>query len=112
MIDSVSLWIQVEQILDQENHENLCNCVPWNEGGVCVTYGELKPWSLSAHRAVEVALSLIDTAEIKAQAFEEAAEICERIENDDEYGEPRGPGIKTARIVLRETASKIRENIE
>lgn len=74
MIDSVSLWLQVEQILDKENHERLCNCVPWNEGGVCVTYGEFKPCSLSAHRAVEVALSLINTSEIEAQALEQAAE--------------------------------------
>ena len=39
-------------------------------------------------------------AEVQRAAFDEAADICERIQNDPEFHNP-GPGVAAAKIVLR-----------
>lgn len=63
---TLTLWGVVAECLDAENHDNLCACILYPER--CVTYGDKRPWSHSAERAVEIAVEIIygldaDTAE-------------------------------------------------
>lgn len=50
-----AIWEAVERQLDIENHDELCACVSIP----CVTYGDRKPWSYSAHRAVEIVATVL-----------------------------------------------------
>lgn len=61
---SDDVWAEVERRLDNENHEQLCNCPLWPES--CSTYGDKRPWSLSAERAVELALEAVSASPLVA----------------------------------------------
>jgi hypothetical protein len=60
MPSKAELVAQVETALDAKNHGNMCDCVPWNEGRPCVTYGEGRPWSYGHEDVIDAILALMD----------------------------------------------------
>ena len=67
-------------------------------------------WAYDVADALLASGILRDVRDVQAEALEQAADVCERIQNDEEFGGSGANRIVAAKIVLRSMAQEARND--
>lgn len=111
--DALEAHVQAPAAVDREAlAREIARLLESDEYGGC-DCGNVSPRCAFALSADIIASGVLqDAAEVEARGLGKAADVCERIQDDDDFGDTATARVAAAKSVIRSMAQQVREEEE